>query len=38
MVLSNVEGMTTISRFLRVQKGSASKIQIPYPDVLKIYS
>ena len=37
MLLSNVEGMTTTSRFLRGQKGSASKVQIPYPDVFKIY-
>ena len=36
MLFSNVEEMTTPSTVLRCQKELASKVQIPYPNVLKI--
>ena len=37
MLFSNIEGMSTTSTVLRQQKGSASKIQVPCPDVIKMY-
>ena len=36
MLFSNIEGMSTISTVLPQQKGSASKIQVPCPDVIKM--
>ena len=38
MLFSNIEGMSTTSTVLRRQKGYASKIQVPCPDVIKIYN
>ena len=38
MLFSNIEGMSTISTVLPQQKGSASKIQVPCPDVIKMYN
>ena len=35
---SNVEGMATTSTAPHRQKGSASKIQVPCPDVIKMYN
>ena len=36
MLFSHVEGMVTTSAVPRRHKGSASKIQVPYPDVIKM--
>ena len=36
MLFSNIEGMSTTTA-LRQQKGFASKIQVPCPDVIKMY-
>ena len=38
MLFSSIEGMSTTSTVLRQQKGSASKIQVPCPDVIKMYN
>ena len=38
ILLSNIEVMSTTSTVLRRQKGSESKIQVPCPDVIKMYS
>ena len=38
MLFSNIEGMSTTSTVLRRQKGSASKIKVPCPDVIKMYN
>ena len=38
MVFSNVEGMAATSTAPRRQNGSASKIQVPCPDVIKMYN
>ena len=38
MLFSNIEGMSTTSTVLRRQKGSASKIEVPCPDVIKMYN
>ena len=37
-LFSNIEGMSTTSTVLRRQKGSASKIQVTCPDVIKMYN
>ena len=37
-LFSNVEGMAASSTFPCRQKGSASKIQVPCPDVIKMYN
>ena len=38
ILFSNVEGMATTFTVPRRQKGSASKIQVPCPDVTKMYN
>ena len=38
MLFINVKGMAAISTVPRRQKGSASKIQVPCPDVIKMYN
>ena len=38
MLFSNIEGMSTTSTILCRQKGSASKILVPCPDVIKMYN
>ena len=38
MLFSNIEGMSTRRTVLRPQKGSASKIQVPCLDVIKMYN
>ena len=38
MLFSNIGGMSTTSTVLRRQKGSASKIQVACPDVIKMYN
>ena len=38
MLFSNIEGMSTTSTVLRRQKGSATKIQVLCPDVIKMYN
>ena len=38
MLFSSIEGISTTSPILRRQKGSASKIQVPCPDVIKMYN
>ena len=37
MRLSNVEGMTTTSAILQHQRESTSRVQVPCPDVIKMY-
>ena len=37
ILFSNVEGMATISTIPQQQKGSVSKIQVPWTDVMKMY-
>ena len=38
ILFSNVEGMATTSTVPRRQKGSASKIQVTCPNVIKMYN
>ena len=38
MLVSNVEGMAAKSTVPHRQKGSASKIEVPCPDIIKIYN
>ena len=38
MLFNNVEGMTTTSTVFRRRKGSASKFQVPCPDIIKMYN
>ena len=38
MLFSHIAGMLTTSTVLRRQKGSASKIQVPCSDVIKMYN
>ena len=38
MLFSNVQGMESTSNVLRRQKGSASKMQVACPDVIKTYN
>ena len=37
-LFSNDEGMATIPNVPRQQKGSASKIQVPFPNIIKVYN
>ena len=37
MQFNNVEGMATASTATYQKKGSASKIQVPFPDLIKMY-
>ena len=38
MLFNNVEGMAATSTVPCWQNGSASKIQLPCPDVIKVYN
>ena len=38
MLFSNIEGISTTSTVLYRQNGSASKVQVPCPDVTKMYN
>ena len=38
MLISNIEGMSTTSSILGLQKDSASKIQVSCSDVIKMYN
>ena len=38
MLFSNIEGGATTSTVPRLQKRLASKTQVPFPDVIKMYN
>lgn len=38
MLFSNIAGGATTSTVPRLQKGLASKTQVPFPDIIKMYN